>query len=171
MEIVIRASVIFWFLWLVVRGTGKRSLAELTPLDLLLVVVIGDFVQQGVTGEDMSVSGAMIAVSVFVVWTLLADSVSRRSARSSAILNGEPVIVDSGRRPFGGPHEERTHHRLRPGRGRTHGGHRRSQQGLIRRSRDRRPILVHHQRGLIQLVWHQSGTGICGCHLTTGKGR
>lgn len=49
MEIVIRATVIYWFLWLVVRGTGKRSLAELTPLEMILIVVMGDFVQQAVT--------------------------------------------------------------------------------------------------------------------------
>jgi len=93
MELVIRATVIFWFLWLVVRGTGKRSLAELTPLDLILVVVIGDIVQQGVTQEDMSLTGAMVAVSVFVVWTLAADFVARRSERSSRLLSGEPVII------------------------------------------------------------------------------
>lgn len=81
MELVIRATVIFWFLWLVVRGTGKRSLAELTPLDLILVVIIGDIVQQGVNQEDMSLTGSMLAVSVFVAWTLAADSLSRRSPR------------------------------------------------------------------------------------------
>jgi uncharacterized membrane protein YcaP (DUF421 family) len=93
MEIVLRATVVFWFLWLVVRGTGKRSLSELTPLDLLLVVVVGDLVQQGVTQEDMSITGAVLAASVFVGWTLVADWVERRSDRARRVLSGEPLIV------------------------------------------------------------------------------
>ena len=93
MELFIRATVIYWFLWIVVRGTGKRSLAELTPLDLLLIVILGDFVQQGVTQEDMSMTGAMIAVSVFVLWTLVADYWGRRSRTANRVLASEPVIV------------------------------------------------------------------------------
>jgi uncharacterized membrane protein YcaP (DUF421 family) len=93
MEIVLRATVVFWFLWLLVRGTGKRSLSELTPLDLLLVVVVGDLVQQGVTQEDMSMTGAVLAASVFVGWTLVADWVERRSDRARRLLSGEPLIV------------------------------------------------------------------------------
>jgi uncharacterized membrane protein YcaP (DUF421 family) len=93
MELVIRATVVYWFLWLVVRGTGKRSLSELTPLDLLLIVVIGDMVQQGVTQEDMSITGAVLTASVFVVWTLLADASARRSEPAERLLTGEPVIV------------------------------------------------------------------------------
>lgn len=93
MEIVVRATLIYWFLWLVVRGTGKRSLAELTPLDLLLVVILGDFVQQGVTQEDMSVTGAVIAVSVFVAWTLIADRMARTTKGAARVLASSPVMV------------------------------------------------------------------------------
>lgn len=100
MELVIRATVIFWFLWLIVRGSGKRSLAELTPLDLILIVVIGDIVQQGVTQEDMSVTGAMLAVAVFVMWTLTADWLSRRFPRTAPVLAGEPVIVVRDGKPL-----------------------------------------------------------------------
>lgn len=93
MELVLRATAVFWFLWLIVRGLGKRSLAQLTPLDLLLIVVIGDFVQQGVTQEDMSVTGAFVAVSVFVTWTLISDTLSRRSRRASRVLAGDPIVI------------------------------------------------------------------------------
>lgn len=100
MELVIRATVIYWFLWLVVRGSGKRSLAELTPLDLLLIVILGDFVQQGVTQEDMSVTGAILAVSVFVVWTVAADALSRRSHRAARLLTSPAVVIIQGGKPL-----------------------------------------------------------------------
>ena len=93
MELVVRATIIYWFLWLVVRGTGKRSLSELTPLDLLITVVLGDFVQQGITQEDMSMTGAVIVVSTFVMWMLLGDAISRRSKNVERVLDGEAVIV------------------------------------------------------------------------------
>ncbi|MDQ2677572.1 MAG: DUF421 domain-containing protein [Actinomycetota bacterium] len=93
MELVIRATIIYWFLWLVVRGTGKRSLTEISPLELLIIVVLGDFVQQGVTQEDMSVTGAVIVVSTFVVWMIIGDLLARRSRRADRILSGQAVIV------------------------------------------------------------------------------
>lgn len=93
MELVIRATIVYWFLWLVVRGIGKRSLSELTPLDLLMIVVLGDFVQQGVTQEDMSATGAVIAVSVFVFWTVIAAVASRRWPKVGIVLASEPAIV------------------------------------------------------------------------------
>ncbi len=93
MELVVRATIIYWFLWLVTRGTGKRSLAELSPLDLLVIVVLGDFVQQGITQEDMSVTGALIAVSTFVGWMLIGDGLARRFRPAERILDGQAVVV------------------------------------------------------------------------------
>lgn len=93
MEIVIRTTVVYWFLWLVLRGSGKRSLAQLTTLDLLVIVVIGDVVQQGITQEDMSVTGAALAVAVIVLWTLISDRIARSSPRFSRVVNGEPVVL------------------------------------------------------------------------------
>lgn len=93
MELVIRATVVYWFLWLVVRGTGKRSLAEITPLELIMIVVLGDFVQQGVTEEDMSVPRALTAVSTFVAWMLIGDLIGRRWGSAGKLLEGESVVV------------------------------------------------------------------------------
>lgn len=93
MELVIRTTIIYWFLWLVLRGSGKRSLAQLTTLDLLVIVVIGDVVQQGITQEDMSVTGAALVVAVIVLWTLVVDRVTGSNATLSRVVNGEPVIL------------------------------------------------------------------------------
>ena len=67
MDIVIRSAVIFVFLWLVTRAMGKRELAELTVFELILLVTLGDLVQQGATQEDMSLTGAMFCMFCIVM--------------------------------------------------------------------------------------------------------
>ncbi|MBN2622321.1 MAG: DUF421 domain-containing protein [Acidimicrobiales bacterium] len=94
MEIVIRATVMYWFLWLVMRGIGKRELAQMSPFDLILLVAIGDLVQQGVTQEDFSLTGAFMAVGTFVFWVvLLAYSQFRSPRRFGAAISGSAAIV------------------------------------------------------------------------------
>lgn len=100
MEIAIRAMVVYLFLWLVVRGTGKRSLAELTPLEMVMIVVLGDLVQPGITQEDMSITGGVIAVSVFVVLTMATDWLGRRNKAAGAFIGGTPVVVLKGGEPL-----------------------------------------------------------------------
>lgn len=93
MDIVLRATVVYWFVWLLVRGTGKRSLTELTPLHLLVVVILGDLLQQGITHDDLSVTGGILAASTFVGWSLVGDFLSRRSSGVSQMLSGEPALL------------------------------------------------------------------------------
>jgi uncharacterized membrane protein YcaP (DUF421 family) len=52
MDLVIRATVVFFFIFLVMRVTGRRELSTLEPFDLILLVVLGDLVQQGITQSD-----------------------------------------------------------------------------------------------------------------------
>lgn len=79
MDVVIRASVIFWVLWILLRATGKRELAEMTPFELILLMVSGDLIQQGVNGEDQSATGAALAVSTMMLWAVALSYASFRS--------------------------------------------------------------------------------------------
>ena len=82
MEIIVRATVVYFFLWIVLRGIGKRELGEMSPFDLVLLVVIGDLVQQGVTQDDASLTGAMMAVGTFAFWVVLFAFVQFKSGRA-----------------------------------------------------------------------------------------
>jgi uncharacterized membrane protein YcaP (DUF421 family) len=93
MELVIRATVLYFFLWGVARGVGKRELSELTAFELILLVIMGDLVQQGVTQEDMSVTGAILAVGTLAFWIMVFSYLSWRFARARPVLEGLPVIV------------------------------------------------------------------------------
>lgn len=93
MEIIVRATVLFWVIWLVTRGMGKRELAEMSPFELVVLVVMGDLIQQGVTQEDFSVVGAMSAVGVFVAWALVLSVLSNRFPAAKKAFEGQPSIV------------------------------------------------------------------------------
>jgi uncharacterized membrane protein YcaP (DUF421 family) len=93
MEIVVRATVIFFFLWSLTRGMGKRELSQMTAFELLMLVTVGDLVQQGVTQEDMSVVGAMLSVGTIAFWVLVFSYLAFRFRRSRDVLEGVPVVI------------------------------------------------------------------------------
>lgn len=93
MEIIVRSTVIYFFLWAVARGVGKRELSEMTAFELILLVVMGDLIQQGATQEDMSLVGAMLAVGSLAFWILVFAYLSWRFKRLRPALEGVPVVV------------------------------------------------------------------------------
>ena len=93
MEIIVRATFIYFFLWAVTRGIGKRELSEMTAFELILLVTMGDLIQQGATQEDMSLTGAALAVGTLALWILVFAYSTWRFKGARAALEGVPVIV------------------------------------------------------------------------------
>ena len=93
MDIVIRAVVMFIFVWFVTRVVGRRELSTLEPFDLILLIVLGDLIQQGVTQNDFSVTGAMLAGGTMALMTVLFSYLAFRFPRVQPILEGDPVIL------------------------------------------------------------------------------
>lgn len=69
MDIVLRATAMFAVLYLLLRLLGKRQLSEMTPFELVVLIVMGDLIQQGVTHNDFSITGATLAVATFGFWS------------------------------------------------------------------------------------------------------
>ena len=97
MDIALRATVIFVALYLLVRIMGKRELAQMTPFELIVLVVIGDLIQQGVTQNDFSLTGAIIAISTIAFLAMAMSWAAYLWPRAERLLEGEPrVIVRDG---------------------------------------------------------------------------
>jgi uncharacterized membrane protein YcaP (DUF421 family) len=95
MDIVIRATVVFFVILVVTRAVGRRELSSMEPFDVILLVVIGDLVQQGVTQSDNSVTGAITVICTMAVLTVATAYLSFRFRRLRPLLEGEPVLVIS----------------------------------------------------------------------------
>ena len=93
MDIVIRAFVAFLFIFLLTRLIGRRELSTLQPFDLLLLVVVGDLLQQGVTQNDLSFTGLVLAVGMFGLLTLALSYAGWRFPRVRPLLEPEPLIL------------------------------------------------------------------------------
>jgi uncharacterized membrane protein YcaP (DUF421 family) len=100
MDLVIRASVIFFFVFLVTRIVGRRELSQLEPFDLILLVVLGDLVQQAVTQSDESVTGALIVISTIAVLSVAVSWVSFRWRPARLVTEGEPIVLVQDGRPI-----------------------------------------------------------------------
>jgi uncharacterized membrane protein YcaP (DUF421 family) len=100
MDLVIRATVVFFFILLVTRIAGRRELAELEPFDLILLVVLGDLVQQGITQSDESVTGTLIVISTIGLLSVAVSWLAFRSRRVRLLTAGEPLVLVQEGRPI-----------------------------------------------------------------------
>jgi uncharacterized membrane protein YcaP (DUF421 family) len=108
MDLVIRAAFVFLVILLVTRTVGRRELSSMEPFDLILLVVIGDLVQQGVTQSDYSLTGATVVILTMALMTVLTAWLGFRFRRLRPILEGEPILLIAD-----GEVQERTLHRQR----------------------------------------------------------
>ncbi|MGI8692239.1 MAG: DUF421 domain-containing protein [Geodermatophilaceae bacterium] len=93
MEIVYRALFMFFFLWVITRVVGRSTLGELSTFELLLYVTMGDLVQSAVTQQDFSVTGGVLAISVFALLTVGFSYANCRWPRIRPIVHGVPAVV------------------------------------------------------------------------------
>lgn len=100
MEIVIRAAVMFFFLWGVTRAVGRTTLGELSTFELLMYVTMGDLIQQSVTQQDYSLTSGVLTISVFALFTTALSWTQWRFPRTRPLINGKPVVIVRDGRPL-----------------------------------------------------------------------
>src|SRR5204862_998481 len=93
MDIVFRAAVLYVFVLFVMRVIGRRELSTLSAVDLVLLIVLGDTIQQGLTQDDYSVTGALIAVGTIAGLQVLTSYTSFRFRWARRLLDGDPIVL------------------------------------------------------------------------------
>ncbi|HWA65815.1 MAG TPA: DUF421 domain-containing protein [Mycobacteriales bacterium] len=98
MDIALRTIVLYFFVVVLMRVVGRRELSSLTAVDLVLLIVMGDAIQQGLTQDDYSVTGAIIVISTFAVLQVATAYAGFRSRTVRRLLEGRPVVlIDDGK--------------------------------------------------------------------------
>jgi uncharacterized membrane protein YcaP (DUF421 family) len=93
MDLVLRAAVAYIAVFTFTRLIGRRELSQLQPFDIILLVIIGDLIQQGVTQNDLSVTGLLIVIATVALLQVAASYFSFRFKKLRPVLEGEPVVI------------------------------------------------------------------------------
>jgi uncharacterized membrane protein YcaP (DUF421 family) len=100
MDIVLRAVAAYVFIIFMLRIVGRRELSSLGPTDLVLLIVMGDLIQNGVTQSDDSVTGIFLAVSTFAMLALAMSFITFKSQRLQTVIEGQPLILVQHGKPI-----------------------------------------------------------------------
>lgn len=92
-EFVLRAGVVYFVLLAMVRLSGKRAVGQYTPFDLILVVLLGNAVQNSLLGKDVSLLGGLLLAATLIGLNWAVGVVSARSRTADRVLAGEPVLL------------------------------------------------------------------------------
>jgi len=114
LELVLRAVIIYVFLLVLLRFTGKRQVGQLSPFDLVLLLVLSNAVQNAMNGGDDSLLAGIILAGVLVLLNSLVGLITYKSKRLEALVEGRSdVLIHNGKLFADVMQRERlTHHEL-----------------------------------------------------------
>ena len=93
MDSVIKAAIVYFALWAIIRISGRRTLGEMSAFDLVLFMIIGGSTQRAITGQDYSLTNALLLVATFIVIDIALSFVELRSPFMRRVFNGMPMIL------------------------------------------------------------------------------
>lgn len=93
METVLRVVVIYLFLMIGLRILGKREFGQLSPLELVSLLLVPELVSNAIQGEDFSVIDAMVGVCTLFALTLLTSMLMHMNKSAEKIISGEPTVL------------------------------------------------------------------------------
>ena len=99
-ELAARAALVYALLLLLIRLSGRRTVGQFTPFDLLVVMLLSESVSNALTGGDDSTAAGLISATTLVVLNLLVAAASARIGAVQAALQGEPVLIGKDGRLF-----------------------------------------------------------------------
>ncbi len=92
-EIAIRAAIIYFVVLIGLRLTGKREVGQMTPFDLVLLLLIANAVQNAMTGPDTSVTGGIVAAATLLVMNVLVTRLVWRNRKIRQVVEGSPTLL------------------------------------------------------------------------------
>ena len=92
-NIVVRTAIVYVAVLVGLRLTGKREVGQMTPFDLVLLILIANAVQNAMTGPDNSVTGGLVAAGTLLVLNFLLSHLVFRNRRLRRIVEGTPTIL------------------------------------------------------------------------------
>lgn len=100
MDAVLRTATIYLFLLVLFRLAGKRTLGEVTPFEFVLLLIIGEATQQGLLGDDVSVTNALLVVTTFIAIDIGLGLLKHRLPSLERAVEGTPVVVFAEGKPL-----------------------------------------------------------------------
>ena len=100
-QFVLRGVAVYLLVMLLIRLSGKRAVGQFTPFDLILLILIGNAVQNGINGGDNSLTGAVLMATTLIVLNYAVAWLSSRNARVRKLVEGDPVLLARDGQVFG----------------------------------------------------------------------
>lgn len=100
MESVVRAAIIYFFLLIVFRVAGPRTLGQITTFDFVLLLIISEAVQEGMIGDDNSMTNSLLIVLTLILLNVGLSLLKLRFQRLDQLLEGTPMIIVEDGKPL-----------------------------------------------------------------------